>query len=198
MSDAKNISVLGEAVYPHLNKPDVRFNEAGDYKVTLKVPTAKAKEMIQQIDKALESSIAEAEQKNQGKKIKVAPAPYTVEGDFHFFKFKMKATGINRKTKEPFSQRPAIFDAQKNPLSPSISIWGGTKMKVAYQMRNYYTPIIGAGVVLQLIAVQVIELVEGKSQQLDLFDKEDGYVATNQQEQLNEIQATEIQASADF
>ena len=36
MNDAK-ISALGEAIYPHLNKPDVKFNENGEYKVTLKV-----------------------------------------------------------------------------------------------------------------------------------------------------------------
>ena len=43
MSEQSLISVVGEFVYPHLNKPDVRFNEAGEYKVTLKVPSAKAK-----------------------------------------------------------------------------------------------------------------------------------------------------------
>ena len=30
------ISAMGEAIYPHLNKPDVKFSEAGEYKVTLK------------------------------------------------------------------------------------------------------------------------------------------------------------------
>ena len=46
------------------------------------------------------------------------------------FKYKMKATGVNRKTKEPFSQRPALFD-KKNPLNPSsCSIWGVSKMKL--------------------------------------------------------------------
>ena len=32
-----HVSVVGEAVYPHINKPDVKFNEEGEYKVTLKV-----------------------------------------------------------------------------------------------------------------------------------------------------------------
>ena len=35
MQPTTNISVVGEAIYPHLNKPDVRFNEAGEYKVCL-------------------------------------------------------------------------------------------------------------------------------------------------------------------
>ena len=38
MSDIPTkVSVAAEAVYPHLEKPDVRFNELGEYKVTLKV-----------------------------------------------------------------------------------------------------------------------------------------------------------------
>ena len=35
MSEQQLISVVGEFEYPHLNKPDVRVNEAGEYKVTL-------------------------------------------------------------------------------------------------------------------------------------------------------------------
>ena len=45
MSDNATISVeLGEAIYPHLNKPDVKFNENGEYKVTLKYLKQKQKE----------------------------------------------------------------------------------------------------------------------------------------------------------
>jgi|TARA_R100000479_G_scaffold145300_2_gene80724 hypothetical protein len=194
MSEQSLISVVGEFVYPHLNKPDVRFNEAGEYKVTLKVPSAKAKEMMNSIDKAIESSIADAE-KESGKKVKTAPRPYTIEGDNVFFKFKMKATGVNRKTKENFSQKPVVLDSQKNPMPSTVSIWGGSKGKIAYQMRTYYVPALGAGVTMQLKAVQVIELVEGGSKQLDLFDKEDGYVS---QVKEDVPKTTEVQTSTDF
>ena len=196
MSEATNISELGIAVYPHLNRPDVRFNENGEYKVSLQIPEANAKGMISSIEKAIENSISEAEVEAKGKKIKVAPKPYSVENGNAVFKFKMKATGVNRKTKENFSQRPMLFDAKKNPIEPSsCSIWGGSKLKVAYTMRGYYSPAIGAGVVLQLKAVQVIELVEG-SKQMELFDEEDGYTNKNStQETVNE---TQVQAGADF
>jgi len=193
MSEQSLISIVGEFVYPHLNKPDVRFNEAGEYKVTLKVPKNDAVEMMKIIDTAIEGSVAEAE-KSSGKKVKLSPRPYTIEGDNVFFKFKMKATGINRKTKEPFSQRPVVLDSQKNPMPSSVSIWGGTKGKIAYTLRPYYVPALGAGVTAQLKAVQILELVEGGSKQLDLFDKEDGYIS----QEKNEVQATEVQASTDF
>ena len=126
MTDATNISELGEAIYPHLNRPDVKFNENGEYKVNLKIPEAKAKDMIAVYEKAIQDSISEAEAKLNGKKVKLAPKPYSIENGNVIFKYKMKATGVNRKTKEPFSQRPALFDAKKNPLNPSsCSIWGG-------------------------------------------------------------------------
>lgn len=192
-----NISELGEAIYPHLNKPDVKFNENGEYKVTLKIPEAKAKGMIATYEEAIQNSISEAEQQLKGKKVKLAPKPYTVENGFALFKYKMKATGINRKTKEPFSQRPALFDAKKNPLNPSsCNIWGGSKMKIAYVLRSYYSPALGAGVTAQLKAVQIIELVESK--QMDLFAKEDGYENTTSTEEMNNVPQAEVQASTDF
>jgi hypothetical protein len=80
MTEQSLISIVGEFVYPHLNKPDVRFNEAGEYKVTLKVPKDKAVDMMKVIDIAIESSVAEAE-KTINKKVKTAPRPYTIEGD---------------------------------------------------------------------------------------------------------------------
>ena len=58
MSDNATISALAEFVYPHLNKPDVRFNEAGEYKVNLKVPQKQALEMVTLIDKKLDEAIA--------------------------------------------------------------------------------------------------------------------------------------------
>ena len=197
MNDATNISELGEAIYPHLNRPDVKFNENGEYKVNLKIPEDKAKGMIAIYEKAIQDSISEAEAKLNGKKVKLAPKPYSIENGQAVFKYKMKATGINRKTKEPFSQRPALFDAKKNPLNPSsCNIWGGSKMKIAYVLRSYYSPALGAGVTAQLKAVQIIELVEGK--QLDLFAKEDGYETTTSPEEMNNVPKTEVQTSTDF
>jgi len=196
MSDATNISEVGEFIYPHLTKPDTRFDDAGLYKVTLKVPEAQAKNMIKLFEDAIQNSIADAESNANGKKIKVAPKPYDIEEGNAFFKFKMKATGINRKTKESFSQRPAVLDAKKNPIAPSTSIWGGTKGKVAFTLRPYFVPAIGAGVTAQLKAVQIIELVEGNNKQLNLFDEEDGFTVTGQETNSNET--SEVQTSSDF
>ena len=168
MSDIPTkVSVAGEAIYPHLMKPDVRFNEHGEFKVTLKIAKHYASKMVKETDQAIEDSLAKAEKDNKGKKVKSAPKPYTEESGHIFFKFKMKASGVNRKTQEKFSQRPTLFDAKKNPISADTSIWGGSIMKVAYQPFAYYTPMLGAGVSRRLKAVQIIKPKEGN--QVNLF-----------------------------
>ena len=70
-----NISVIGEAVYPHLNKPDVKWNEAGEYKVTLKVAKSDASEMLKLYNKAIDDSLKLAEEQHKGKGITHAPRP---------------------------------------------------------------------------------------------------------------------------
>jgi len=196
MSDIPTkVSVTAEAVYPHLIKPDVRFNELGEYKVTLKVAKQDASEMVKEIDKSIEDSLAKAEKDNKGKSVKSAPKPYKEESGNVFFKFKMKASGVNKKTQEKFTQRPQLLDSKKNPIAPNTSIWGGSIMKVAYQPVPYFTPMLGAGISLRLKAVQVIKLVEGKSD--NVFKEEDGFETKPEKENSN-AQSQEVQESSDF
>ena len=197
MSQQTNISEIGEAIYPHLNKPDVRFSEAGEYKVTLKVAKSDATAMLKLYNSAIEDALKLAEQNHKGKGIKNAPKPFTEEDNYVFFKFKMKATGVNQKTKEKFSQRPQLFDAKKNPIPLSTLIWGGSKMRVAYNLVPYYTPMLGAGITARLKAVQVISLVEGKDS--NLFSKEDGYETTPEPKaEVISNETSEVQESKDF
>ena len=197
MSQTTNISEIGEAIYPHLNKPDVRFSEAGEYKVTLKVAKSDATAMLKLYNSAIEDALKFAEQNHKGKGIKNAPKPFTEEDNIVFFKFKMKATGVNQKTKEKFSQRPQLFDAKKNPIPLSTLLWGGSKMRVAYNLVPYYTPMLGAGITARLKAVQVISLVEGKDS--NLFSKEDGYETTPEPKaEVISNETSEVQESKDF
>ena len=192
------ISVTGSFIYPHLVRPDVKFNAEGEYKVTLKVKKSDAVEMVKVLDQALIDSLADAEKKNKGKKVKEAPKPYAVEGDNVFFKYKMKASGTNKKTNEKFVQRPALFDAKKNPIPNGTSIWGGSLGKIAYQLVPYYVPAIGAGVSARLKAVQITKLVEGSgSASADLFTKVDGF-ETKQEINGSANAKTEVQNSTDF
>ena len=73
MSDIQTkVSVASESIYPHLVKPDVRFNELGEYKVTLKISKSDATDMVKSVDQAIVDSLAKAEKDNKGEKIKEA------------------------------------------------------------------------------------------------------------------------------
>lgn len=58
--------------------------------------------------------------------------------------------------------KPGIFDNYGNPISETISIGNESKVRVAYMLSEYEA--FGGGIALYLNAVQVIELVEYKSQ----------------------------------
>jgi hypothetical protein len=195
MIEAKRmVSPLGEAVYPHLIKPDVKFNPLGEYKITLKLNKSEASKFIAEIDKYIEECLATFEKDGKGKKVKQAPKPYTVEGNNFFLKLKLKASGTNKKTQETYTQRPALFDAKKNPFPVEKSIWGGSKVKVAFDLVPYSVASIGAGVTARIKAVQIIELVQGGSKEDNLFKVEDGYTT-----EINTNDETSaVQTNSDF
>ena len=108
--------------------------------------------------------------------------------------------------KKDFPDLKAVFGSQKsesleafceeNPIPLSTLIWGGTKMRVAYELVPYYAPMIGAGITARLKAVQVIELVEGKDS--NLFKEEDGYETATPEPDVISNEKTTVQESKDF
>jgi len=143
--------------------------------------------MIGLFNQAQEDSLKQFTEE-KGKKVKEAPHPrYTVEKDNVFFKFKLKASGVNNKTKESFTQRPMIFDSENKPFDLTKQIWGGTKMKVAYNLVPYLAPF-GAGITARIKSIQIVDLVQGTPEVP--FEIAEGY-----KEQSNE---TEVQKGSDF
>jgi hypothetical protein len=196
MIEAKTmVTPIGEAVYPRLLKPDTKFNEAGEYKVTLKIKKQDAVTILSDLDKYLNDSLATFEKEAKGKKLKLAPKPYSVEGDFFLVKMKMKASGINKKTKQLFTQRPIVVDAKKNPVPLDTYIDSGSKCKCVFDAIPYNSPMTGAGITLRLKMVQVIELVT-RAKVDHLLKEEDGYVTEKVETITNEI--PQVQTSADF
>lgn len=196
MIEAKTmVTPIGEAVYPRLLKPDTKFNEAGEYKVTLKIKKQDAVTILSDLDKYLNDSLATFEKEAKGKKLKLAPKPYSIEGDFFLLKIKMKASGINKKTKQLFTQRPIVVDAKKNPVPLDTYVDSGSKCKCVFDAIPYNSPMTGAGITLRLKMVQIIELVT-RAKVDHLLKEEDGYVTEKVETISNEI--PQVQTSADF
>ena len=189
----KLTSPKGTFVYPHLNKPDTKFNADGEYKVTLSLTSEEATPLLKTLEEQISLSKSEAEEKAKGKKLKVADPPYVVneeDGNYHF-KFKLKARVKSSKTGNEWEQKPAIFDSQLKPFSLDKQIWGGTQGKISFEVVRYFVATTGAGITLRMKAVQIIDLVEGSGGDGTKhgFNTEDGYVADNviESEPDNEI-----------
>lgn len=184
MADKKKfervITPVGVAVYPHLTKPDTKYDPAGVYKTKLRVPAAEAAELIERLEKIRDEAYAELDAAKR-KKLKLADV-CEVELDedgnetgFVIFSAKLKATVIP-KDGDPWEQEPIIWDSQNNRLPlKGLSIWGGSKIRLSCDVIPFELAQAKLfGVALRLRQVQIIELVEGGGGESP-FDKVDGY-----------------------
>ena len=184
--------------YPKLNEPDYGSDdypiEGGAYSVQLVLPAEDAKGLIDQLQphyvKAIEDghvkfdALPVAQRKKHGSLKE--QLYYTDEFDKEteeptgnvIFKFKMKASGKDKKTGKPWSRKPTIFDAKGKPMVPVPSIWGGTIGKVSFEVSSYFVQAQAmAGISLNLNAVQIIELRSGGGGNAESygFGEEEGY-----------------------
>lgn len=196
MTEKKNrnpryVTDVGVAIYPYLTAPDTKFNADGEYKVKLRLnPDSMIRDVqgreiadVQTfLDDMMLKALEKAKAENKGR-IKEGDPPYIIDdetGDL-LVNFKLKAV-VRTKEGSTFSQKPALFDAKGKPITPE-SIWGGSKIKVSFEVVPYYTKIAGAGVTLRLRAVQVLELVtggSGGSAESFGFGEEEGYEADDE------------------
>lgn len=196
-------SPRGVFVYPALTKPDYGTKDYpkpdGEYKVTLRVPLAVAEAWRDGPLKAIIDR-ARAEADVEFKKLPVATrkklgeltwnAVGTDEYDkqteeptgYVLFKFTMKAGGVRKKDKSPWSQKPSVFDSKGKRLDKVPEIWGGSEGRVSVEASPYFIPGTGAaGVSLRMKAVQLLKLVQGGSRDASGFGfvpEEDGFDAS--------------------
>lgn len=176
---------VGIARFPHLNKPDTRFNAEGDYKADLRILADDAKELIARLEK-IRDEFFDAQDAKTRKAYKKADV-FTVELDdegnetgFVIIKTKLNANGKNKTTGEVWKNEPKLFDADGNPLPPSVQIWSGSKLIVAGTVNTYaMVKEKTIGVTLKCRGVQVIELVSGGERNAESFGfkKQSGYKA---------------------
>ena len=187
----KGVTEVGKAIYPHLNTPDTRFQKEGVYKVTLELSPVNAKNLLKHIDDGIKLATKDS------KSNKTAQLPYKTDENGNMqFNFKCKASGVS-KTGQNWEQKPKVFDSKGTPISKDILVWGGTTMKVAYEIIPYSNNMLGSGVSLRLKAVQVHELVSGGGASADSYgfkEEANGYVA----ETVDSFPEAEVNGQEDF
>lgn len=188
----KFVTPKGVAVWPHLNKPDTKFNAEGEYTVKLRLPAAEATGLIAQLEKIRDDYKDEAaKQDPKVARYNLAPV-YDEEVDDqgnltgnYLFKFKQKAIIKTRKG-DTLRMKVALFDAQRQPTSAQVG--GGSIIKVAGVAFGYAMPTTKmVGVSLRPEAVQIIELQQRGGNAAAMFDVEDGYVASGDDGFVEEV-----------
>jgi hypothetical protein len=166
----------GRAVYPRLDRPDTKYDELGAYKADLAVPQEEAADNMKRLAAIFKEHTGKAPNKLDN-------TMWLMETDDEgeptgnvMFKIRVK----NKMTKkgELWDRKPKQFDASLRPCS--VNPWGGSVLAVSaniYCWKNKDK----AGVSLQPVAVQIIELVSGEggggAGPTDLgFEKKDGFV----------------------
>lgn len=146
MPSEKITTGVGTALYPHIHAKDTRFDDPEDakYKCGIVLKGSAAKKFLSAAKKlikgAIDSGVTSAQMKLPGEWDK---ATETLE---------LKNTGSRF--------QPAVFDAAGNPMPSDTNIGGGSKIRLALNLR-VYEGFGHTGVACYLQAVQVIDLVEG-------------------------------------
>lgn len=191
----KSITPRGQAVFPKLNEPDTKYDAAGVYQVKLAYDPNDP--VVQKFITKLEAAQAQLfeefkAEKPIHKKFKLSPV-YTEELDKEgdetgriLFNFKMKASGVSKKTGKKWERKPPIFDASGKPMPNPPEIWGGSELKVSFEAVP--GPVQSSKLFflsLRMNAVQVLELVSagGASAESYGFGEEDGYNASEEEAQ---------------
>jgi hypothetical protein len=165
----------GTASYPHLTKPDTKFNDEGEYKCDVILTADEAAELVEYLEGIRDAYIPSVKKK-KGVRQLVAPVFVNELDDADeptgnvIIRTKLKASGT-RKDGETWSESPNLFDSDGNPMAAGIDVWSGSRVIVAGTVKPYDMTVdsINAkgapckiskiGVSLACRGVQVIELV---------------------------------------
>ena len=146
----------GIARYPHLNRPDTKFDDVGVFKVNLELTAEEAEPFIKQAEELFSAFVAEKKAELKKDKLKLHAAPWEDNDGLVQLKLKVKAVGKD-KAGEAYSRAPKLFNASGDIITDNIG--GGSKIQVAVVPYCWYTGTLGAGITLQPKAVMVHDLV---------------------------------------
>jgi hypothetical protein len=201
----KLMSPKGKFRYPKLNEPDLgtEKNKKKDpeynLQLVLKADSPEAKKLIADLEPFYEEAKAKGAEGFKGLSLKtrkelekegvkgpkVAALYETIydketeepTGEIAF-RFKMKASGVNKKTGKPWTRTPVVFDAKGKRMVKLPTIWGGTIGKVQFEPYPYYAEGQNScGLSFYFAGIQIIELVTagGASAESMGFEEEEGY-----------------------
>lgn len=173
-------SPKGIAKYPWLNEADTKFEPEGVFKTNHIVPLDVARPFIEKLEADFEAAW-KAECQSKGKKLKKAPLPWEVDEDEGIvtFKYKLVKT-IKKKDGSLIQRKVALMDAKGTPVNPkAVKVGSGSEIRLSFTQYYWFSPSVGFGLQLQLVAAKILKLVEaGNDRDYGFGDEEEeGYTA---------------------
>jgi len=173
-------TAIGTAQYPWVNTPSTKFVPEGEYSCNIILTKEEGEAIIKKVEPILEKKQQEQAEES-GKKVKTYELPIQLEGDTYVLKAKLKPVNGVRKDGTDYTRSLGLFDSRGNPWDRAVIIRGGSKIRLNVRPKTWFSPLLGVGVSLELLAVQVIELADGElsSQAAESFgftEVEGGYV----------------------
>lgn len=173
-------TAIGTAQYPWVNTPSTKFVPEGEYSCNIILTKQEGEAIIKKVEPILEKKQKEQAEES-GKKVKTYELPIQLEGDTYVLKSKLKPVNGKRKDGSEYTRSLGLFDSKGNPWDREVIIRGGSKVRLNVRPKTWFSPLMGVGVSLELLAVQVIELADGElsSQAAESFgftEVEGGYV----------------------
>jgi hypothetical protein len=161
---------VGIARFPHLNRPDTKFVEAGAYKANVAVSHERAAPVIKRLQEIAKAELGKALPKADNSLWKEETDD---NGDpTGMVMFKCSVKNVITKDGNLWDRRPVQYDSNLNKVNENI--YGGSELAVACDVWAWeYSGKKGLG--LQPTAVQIHKLVEGPEGGGDHgFSKADG------------------------
>lgn len=169
--------------YAYIQRPDTEFNDRGEYRIKLAVPSEQAQKLIDLITKTHETNMAKVKKEAAAKKKrppKECDMPFYEDEEGNvIFTFKMYGSYDDNGTRKELSLR--VYDAKGNRIKDVPNISGGSEGRVEFSLFAFASAAVGCGVKLQLSKFKLLKLVEYKGGN-DSFggdddaDYEGGYV----------------------
>lgn len=192
------VTPVGEFEYPHILVADTMHKAEGLYHVKLILKDKEAEDFQEMVDNAHNTWKERCLSENPKGGWKEW-LPYKSKTDEEgmeigtMFHFKLKASGINSKTGETFTQKPVVVGPNKAPIPNNIKVANGSTGKIAYEIAPYLHGQ-SLGLQLRLRMVQVLNLIEyiPSVDADDIFEVEEGY------ESISEVDTTFVDEGSAF
>ena len=171
---------IGTAQYPWVNTPSTKFVPEGEYSCGIILTKQEGESIIKKIQPILEKKQQEQAEES-GKKVKTYDLPVQLEGDTYVLKAKLKPVNGKRKDGSDYTRSLGLFDSKGNPWDREVIVRGGSKVRLNVRPKPWFSPLLGVGITLELLGVQVIELADGElsskaAESFGFTEVEGGYV----------------------